>query len=112
MPGTPYSQRSRPPPGPGRPDPGRAGRPAKETALTTQDNSLTIRPITGRTKFDLFNRLPYRLTEELAADLDQGHRRPGWLWLAPRDGRLAARRPPEDRMPPRRRPARGCSPNG
>ena len=63
----------------------------KETALTTQHNDLTIRPITGPDELDLFNRFPYRLNEELAADLDKGHRRPEWLWLALRDGRLAAR---------------------
>ncbi len=77
----------------GRPGltPGRAGRLAKETALTTQHNDLTIRPITGPDELDLFNRLPYRLNEELASDLDKGHRRPEWLWLARRGGRLAAR---------------------
>src|SRR5690349_13757943 len=90
MPCTPYSQRSRPPPG--RPDltGGGRGASAKETALTTH-NDLTIRPITGPDELDLFNRFPYLLNEELAADLEKGHRRPEWLWLALRDGRPAAR---------------------
>jgi len=52
MPWTPYSQRSRPPPGPARPDPGRAGAP-RRPALTTQHNDLTIRPITGPDELDL-----------------------------------------------------------
>ena len=59
--------------------------------MTADHNDLTIRPVTGPDELDLFNRLPYRLNEELAADLDKGHRRPEWLWLALRDGRLTAR---------------------
>lgn len=59
--------------------------------MTVQHDDLTIRPITGPGELDLFNRFPYRLNEELAADLDNGHRRPEWLWIALRDGRLAAR---------------------
>ena len=59
--------------------------------MTVQHDDLTIRPITGTGELDLFNRFPYRLNEELAADLDNGHRRPEWLWIALRDGRLAAR---------------------
>jgi len=59
--------------------------------LTADHNDLTIRPVTGPDELDLFNRLPYRLNEELAADLDKGNRRPEWLWLALRDGRLTAR---------------------
>jgi hypothetical protein len=54
-------------------------------------DDLTIRPITGADELDLFNRLPYLLNAELAADLAEGHRRPEWLWIALRDGRLAAR---------------------
>ena len=59
--------------------------------MTSHHDELTIRPITGPDELDLFNRFPYLLNEELAADLDKGHRRPEWLWLALRDGRLAAR---------------------
>lgn len=59
--------------------------------MTVQHNDLTIRPITGPDELDLFNRFPYQLNEELADDLDKGHRRPEWLWLAQRDGHLAAR---------------------
>lgn len=59
--------------------------------MPAQHDDLTIRPITGPGELDLFNQLPYQLNGELAGDLDKGHRRPGWLWLALRDGRLAAR---------------------
>jgi ribosomal protein S18 acetylase RimI-like enzyme len=59
--------------------------------VITQHDDLTIRPITGPDELDLFNQLPYQLNGELAADLDKGHRKPGWLWLALRDGRVAAR---------------------
>ena len=91
MPCTPYSQRSRPPPGLARPDPGVGGAPAEGDALTSHHNDLTIRPITGPDELDLFNRFPHRFNEELAGDLRDGHRQPGWLWIALRDGRLAAR---------------------
>jgi GNAT superfamily N-acetyltransferase len=57
----------------------------------TTDNDLTFRQITGPAELGLFNRLPYKLNDELAADLEQGHRRPGWLWMALQDGRLVAR---------------------
>jgi hypothetical protein len=59
--------------------------------LTSHHNDLTIRPITGPDELDLFNQLPYQLNGELADDLDKGHRQPGRLWIALRDGRLAAR---------------------
>ena len=59
--------------------------------MTTQDTDLTIRPITGPGELELFTTLPYRLNEELAGDLKQGRRQPGWLWMALRDGHLVAR---------------------
>jgi RimJ/RimL family protein N-acetyltransferase len=59
--------------------------------LTPQQNDLTIRPMTGRTELELFNRLPYVLNEELADDLDSGRRRPEWMWMALRGDRLVAR---------------------
>jgi hypothetical protein len=59
--------------------------------LISHHNDLTIRPITGPDELDLFNRLHYQLNGELAGDLDNGHRRPGWLWVALCDGHLAAR---------------------
>jgi len=52
---------------------------------------LTLRPLTGRAELDLFNRLPYLLNGELAADLEAGRRRPEWLWVALRGDRLVAR---------------------
>jgi hypothetical protein len=59
--------------------------------LTAQHDDLTIRPITGPDELDLFNRFPHEFNEELADDLRYGRRRPGWLWIALRDGGLAAR---------------------
>jgi RimJ/RimL family protein N-acetyltransferase len=59
--------------------------------LTTQDSNLIIRPITGRGELGLFNRLPHEFNVELGDDLRDGHRQPGWLWVALRDGHLAAR---------------------
>jgi GNAT superfamily N-acetyltransferase len=59
--------------------------------LTSHHDDLTIRPITGPDELGLFNRFPHQFNEELAADLSDGHRQPGWLWIALRDGRLAAR---------------------
>ncbi|MGW1158686.1 GNAT family N-acetyltransferase [Streptomyces sp. NPDC002513] len=50
-----------------------------------------MRPITGREELDLFSQLPYLLNEELADDLAQGRRRPGWMWMALRGDRLLAR---------------------
>jgi GNAT superfamily N-acetyltransferase len=63
----------------------------KETRLTAQQHDLTVRPITGPDELDLFNLFPHQFNEELAGDLSDGHRQPGWLWIALRDGRLAAR---------------------
>jgi len=60
--------------------------------LTLQHpHDLTLRPLTGRAELDLFNRFPYQLNGELAADLDAGRRRPEWLWVALRGDRLVAR---------------------
>ena len=59
--------------------------------MTSHRTDLTIRPITGPDELDLFNRFPHQFNEELAGDLRDGHRQPGWLWVALRDGRLAAR---------------------
>src|SRR5215469_13391067 len=58
--------------------------------MTMQDD-LTFRPITGPAELGLFNELPYELNHELDGDLRDGHRQPGSLWIALRDGRLAAR---------------------
>ena len=54
-------------------------------------DDVTMRPITGAAELDLFNALPYQLNDELAGDLADGRRDPGWLWLALRDGRPVAR---------------------
>ncbi|REK86552.1 GNAT family N-acetyltransferase [Streptomyces inhibens] len=50
-----------------------------------------MRPITGREELGLFCQLPYTLNEELADDLDQGRRRPEWMWMALLGDRLLAR---------------------
>ena len=54
-------------------------------------HDLILRPITGPDELDLFNRLPYVLNGELAEDLEAGRRRPRWMWVALRDGRVVAR---------------------
>jgi RimJ/RimL family protein N-acetyltransferase len=59
--------------------------------LTVHDSDLTIRPITGIGELGRFTRLPYELNGELDSDLRDGHRRPGWLWMALRDDHLLAR---------------------
>lgn len=59
--------------------------------MTAPHHDLVIRPVTGPGELDLFCQLPYLLNEELAADLDDGHRRPEWLWMALDGDRLLAR---------------------
>ncbi|MGH3730689.1 MAG: GNAT family N-acetyltransferase [Micromonosporaceae bacterium] len=59
--------------------------------MSTEQHDVTLRPITGRDELDLFCQLPYVLNDELADDLDAGRRRPHWMWLALRDGRVVAR---------------------
>lgn len=59
--------------------------------MTLQDSNLTIRPITGPSELGLFNRLPYELNGELEDDLRDGHRQPGWLWVALHDDHVLAR---------------------
>jgi RimJ/RimL family protein N-acetyltransferase len=59
--------------------------------LTAAQYDLTMRPIRGRDELDLFKRLPYVFDDELSGDLDAGRRRPEWMWVALRAGRLVAR---------------------
>lgn len=54
-------------------------------------NDLIVRPIAGSEELGLFTRLRYGLDEELAGDLAGGRRRPGWMWVALRGGRVVAR---------------------
>ncbi|MFC4079806.1 GNAT family N-acetyltransferase [Amycolatopsis samaneae] len=56
-----------------------------------EQHDLTLRPITGREELGLFNRFPYVLNEELADDLADGRRLPGWMWVALRGDRPLAR---------------------
>jgi hypothetical protein len=56
-----------------------------------KQNDLTLRPIAGPEELDLFCRMPYVLNEELGDDLAAGRRRPEWMWVALRGGRLLAR---------------------
>ncbi|MDI6102081.1 GNAT family N-acetyltransferase [Actinoplanes sp. NEAU-A12] len=53
--------------------------------------SLTIRPAVLPDELDDFNSYPYVLNQEIAGDLAAGRRRPEWLWLALRGGRVTAR---------------------
>ena len=71
--------------------PERAGAPLQEIALTHPQNDITIRCITGAEELDLFCTLTYTLDDELADDLASGRRRPQWMWVALRGGRLMAR---------------------
>jgi RimJ/RimL family protein N-acetyltransferase len=62
-----------------------------ESALTHLQHDLTIRPIIGSEELDLFRTLTYTVDDELADDLAHGRRRPRWMWVALRGGRLVAR---------------------
>jgi RimJ/RimL family protein N-acetyltransferase len=59
--------------------------------LTAARGDLVIRPIASAKELDLFCGLRYTLDHELAHDLARGLRRPEWMWVALRDGRLVAR---------------------
>ena len=61
--------------------PGRAGASLRRR-LTLHHDDLTVRPITGPDELDLFNRFPHPYNDEWRADPRDGHRRPGWLWIA------------------------------
>src|SRR5688572_22833201 len=50
-----------------------------------------MRPLAGREELDLFNELPYLLNDEFGRDLEEGRRRPAWMWVALREGRMVAR---------------------
>ncbi|MFB7917343.1 GNAT family N-acetyltransferase [Streptomyces sp. NPDC056061] len=52
---------------------------------------LTVRPLAGPHELGLFLELSYLLDPELAEDLSDGRRRPGWMWLALRGERVVAR---------------------
>jgi hypothetical protein len=57
----------------------------------TTGGELTVRPLRGPDELGLFCHFPYPRNGSLAADLDAGHRRPGWLWLALRGDDPVAR---------------------
>ena len=59
--------------------------------MIPHQHDLTLRPITGPDELDLFNSLPYVLNDEVGGDMAAGRRRPEWLWLALRGGRVVAR---------------------
>ncbi|MGY0230925.1 GNAT family N-acetyltransferase [Longispora urticae] len=52
---------------------------------------LVLRPLADATELPLFRSLPYVLDHELADDLATGRRRPEWMWVALRAGRVVAR---------------------
>ncbi|MFB9604147.1 GNAT family N-acetyltransferase [Streptomyces roseofulvus] len=54
-------------------------------------DGLVVRPLDGTGELDLFLGLTYTLDHEVADDLRTGRRRPEWLWVALRDGRLLGR---------------------
>ncbi|MGC2192508.1 MAG: GNAT family N-acetyltransferase [Candidatus Dormiibacterota bacterium] len=59
--------------------------------MPNPQSDLTIRPIVDAKELDLFLTLSYVLDGELADDLASGRRRPEWLWVALRGGRVVAR---------------------
>lgn len=59
--------------------------------MSNPRSDLTIRPIVDAEELDLFLTLSYVLDDELADDLASGRRRPEWLWVALRGGRVVAR---------------------
>jgi RimJ/RimL family protein N-acetyltransferase len=59
--------------------------------LSPTEHDVIIRPVADRGELDLFRRFPYPYNEELDGDLDDGHRRLDWLWMALRGGELLAR---------------------
>ncbi|GAA2996688.1 GNAT family N-acetyltransferase [Actinokineospora diospyrosa] len=59
--------------------------------MTLHDPDLTLRPISGPDELDLFNGFPYVLNDEIGNDLAARRRRPEWLWVALRGGRVVAR---------------------
>ncbi|WP_426242150.1 GNAT family N-acetyltransferase [Nocardioides sp. LHG3406-4] len=65
--------------------------PALRALGTTDRDDLVLRSLTGVDEVELFNQLPYTLNHELPDDLDAGRRRPDWMWVALRGGRLVAR---------------------
>lgn len=62
-----------------------------ETVLIQPQSDMTIRPITGAEEVSLFRTLTYTLDDELGTDLARGNRRPQWMWIALRGGRVVAR---------------------
>ncbi|WP_433043815.1 GNAT family N-acetyltransferase [Dactylosporangium sp. CS-033363] len=52
---------------------------------------VTFRPLAGAEELPLFLQFPYELNDEVGDDLVRGNRRPGWLWIAERDGAVVAR---------------------
>ena len=52
---------------------------------------VTIRSLNGPDDLTTFNQLTYVLDGEYLDDLEQGRRRPGWMWLALRGDLLVAR---------------------
>ena len=54
-------------------------------------STIELRHLSGADEVDFFNTIPYALNHEVADDLAQGRRRPEWMWLAVRDGRLLGR---------------------
>ncbi len=59
--------------------------------MTTHHTGLIMRPITGPYELGLFTQFPYVLNDELEDDLRDGHRVPGWMWMALRGSHLIAR---------------------
>ncbi|MEV6654467.1 GNAT family N-acetyltransferase [Streptomyces sp. NPDC051219] len=59
--------------------------------MTATPHDVTVRPLAGPEELGLFLGLSYVLDHELAEDLEMGRRRPEWMWVALREGRVLAR---------------------
>lgn len=59
--------------------------------MTSAQDGITIRHITGAAELAMFCTLAYTLNDELADDLASDRRRPEWMWLALRGGHVLAR---------------------
>ncbi|WP_018349451.1 GNAT family N-acetyltransferase [Longispora albida] len=61
------------------------------TTTAAEPARTQIRQLTSPAEIDLFLQLPYVLNHELADDLEVGRRRPEWMWIAERAGKVVGR---------------------
>ena len=66
-------------------------RSCREGVWPTDTRPVSVRSLSGPAELDTFRQLSYVHDHELAGDLEQGRRRPEWLWVAERGNRVMAR---------------------